>query len=149
MRSLIAASLLLAISSIALSIFAQTQIYKCADNKVEVAGVIRSIDDKGWFVINEGLHTPINIERVEVIQGHIIIHFPFSASTIHSFIVSPDETFSKEGYIVGAAVTKKAACIAVSRVINGNVVPIDASSIRSQTGNLWIYGLFRVDKQDG
>lgn len=148
MRNLIAASLLLAISSIALSIFGQTQIHKCAENRVEVAGVIRSIDENGWFVINDERHTPLNINRVEVRQGYIIIHFTFAASTIHSFIVSPDETFAKDGYFFGACVYRDWAGIAVSRVIDGKVEPVDASTIRSNVGNLWIYGLFSVDEKD-
>ena len=73
MRNLIAACLLIAVSSIAFSIFTQTQINKCADKKVEVAGVIRSKDENGWFVINDGRHTSLNIDRVEVKQGYIII----------------------------------------------------------------------------
>ena len=145
MRNLIAASLLIAISSLAISIFGQTQIYKCADNKVEVAGVIRSIDENGWFVINDGHHTPLNIDRVEVKQGYIIIYFTFTASTIHSFIVSPDETFARDGFLFGACVYSNWAGITVSRVIDGKVVPVDASTIRSNVGNLWIYGFFSVD----
>jgi len=46
MRKFIAACILIAISSVALSIYGQARIDKCADNKVEVAGVIRSLEVK-------------------------------------------------------------------------------------------------------
>ncbi|MBW2408938.1 MAG: hypothetical protein JRF72_04005 [Deltaproteobacteria bacterium] len=148
MKRLIAASLGFAILSVALSIFGQTQIYRCADNRIEVAGTIRSIDDSGWFVIDDEVHKPLNIASIGVSEGYIKINYTFTASTIHSFIACPDETFAKAGYIFGTTVYRKYVGIAISRVIDGRVEPVDAATIRSELGNIWIYGLFSVDEQD-
>ncbi len=148
MKKVVIASLFIAILSMALSIFVLLQIQNSADKTVKVAGVIRCIDEKGWFVINDGGHTPVNINRIEVKNGLILVYYTFSASTIHSFIVSPDETFAGAGYFVGASVNRDRASIAVSRIINGKVVPVDASTIRSKLGNFWIYGLFSIDESD-
>ena len=148
MRKLIAASLLIAFLSLALSVFFQIKSCNLADKRVEVAGTFRSIDDNGWLVISDKLHKPINIGRIKVRKGYVLIQFTFAASKIHSFMVTPDETFVRAGYSFGASVYRDHVAIAVSRVIDGKVVPVDASSIRSRFGNFWIYGLFSVGEQD-
>ena len=149
MKKLIAASLSIAILSAALSIFGQQQSYKFDDKQIKVAGTLRCIDENGWFAINDKNHTPINIARIEVQRGYIILFYTFTASTIHSFIVTPDETFAKSGFIMGASVYSNYAAILVSRVDNGKVVVVDPSKIRSVTGNIWVHGLFSVDEQKG
>jgi len=116
--------------------------------KIEVAGVIRNMDDNGWFIIENESHMPLNIDKVYDRRGKIVIVYTFKAATIHSFIVTPDETLSQEGFIAGASVGVKVAVITVSRIINGEVVPVDASTIKSEKGNIWIYGLFSVDSHD-
>ncbi len=133
-------SFLVAILSLTISIYGQTQIHN--NKKIEVAGVIRCTDGKGWFAINDENHASINIEAIRVKDGAILLFFSFSATTIHSFIVTPDEIFAQAGFLVGATVRPNLAVIHISRIINGNVVPVDASTIRSELGDFWIYGLF-------
>ena len=147
MKKLIAASISIAVLSAALSIFGQIQIEKFDDKKVEIAGTIRSVDENGWFAINDEDHTPINIARIEVQRGYIILHYTFTASTIHSFIVTPDETFAASGFFLGASVYKNYAAISVSRLNNGIVEVVNPSKIRSAFGNIWVHGLFSVDEQ--
>ena len=145
MKILIAASLLIAIAGTAISIFGQMQVSKLADNKV-VAGTIRSMDENGWFVLNDKNHTPINIARIEIVGSKILIHYTFTASTIHSFIVTPDETLAASGFFLGAAVHKDYAAITLSQVNkNGSPELVDPSAIRSEFGNIWIHGLFSVN----
>ncbi len=145
MKKLIAASLLIAIAGTAMSIFGQIQVSKLADNKV-VAGTIRSIDENGWFLLNDKNHTPINIAKVEVVSSTILIHYTFAVSTIHSFIATPDATLAANGYFIGADVHRDYAIITLSRVNNNGIVElVDPSTIRSEFGNIWIHGLFSVD----
>ena len=122
---------------------------KSADKKVKVAGTIRSMDENGWFVINDENHKPINIAKIEVVKGWIKVYYTFNASTIHTFIATPDETLAANGFFLGASVTKNCASIAVSKVENGIVRLVDASKIRSDSGNIWFHGLFSVDEQIG
>ncbi|MBW2408940.1 MAG: hypothetical protein JRF72_04015 [Deltaproteobacteria bacterium] len=145
MKSLIAASLLLATLSAGLSIFGLLQKHEPADKEVEVAGALRIVDENGWFVLNDDVHKPKNIDRINVYKGYIIVHFTFTASDIHSFMVSPDESFVFAGFIFGTSVYRSYAAIAVSRIVDGNVEKVDASRIRSNLGNIWIYGKFSID----
>ena len=145
MKRIAVISLIIAIISISLSILVYLQ-SKNTDKPVVVAGVIRNMDDRGWYVINDGAHIPINIDSIDVENGLILIHYGFTASAIHTFIVTPDETFARAGYFVGSSVGLNKATIAVSQIVKGEVIPVDASKIKSQLGNFWIYGLFGVDK---
>ena len=154
MKKLIAASLSIAILCVTLSIFGQMKITefadkKYADKKVKVAGTLKIIDERGWFVVNDENHKPINIGRIEIVKGFIRIYYTFNASTIHTFIATPDETLAANGVFLGARVTKNYASIAVSKLENGIVRLVDASSIRSDTVNIWFQGLFSVDEQIG
>ena len=146
MKKLMAACLLIAIFGIALSIYGQIQVYKLADKKVEVAGTIKRINENGWFVLHDEMHTPVNIARIKVENGNILLHYTFTASAIHSFIATPDETLAANGYFVGANVHRDYAVITLSRVNNNGIVGlVDPSTISSQFGNIWIHGLFSVD----
>jgi hypothetical protein len=145
MKILVAASLLIAIAGTAISIFGQIQVRELADNKV-VAGTIRRMDENGWFVLDDKNHTPINIAKIEIVGSNILIHYTFTASTIHSFIVTPDETLAASGFFLGAAVHRDYAAITLSQVNkNGSAELVHPSAIRSKFGNIWIHGLFSVD----
>lgn len=139
-------ALILASVSLLISVFnAYQREMKMPGDKVVVAGTIRNTGDRGWFVLDDESHAPINISRVEVKKGVVIVYFPFRASKIHTFVVTPDETFGASGYFVGASVRKGSAAILVSKVVDGKAVPINASDIKSQIGNFWIYGLFTLE----
>ena len=112
------------------------------EEKMVVAGTLRSSGNQGWYVISDKAHVPLNISRVEVKNGAICVYYAFTASRTHTFIVTPDETFAGAGIFVGASVSKNRAAISLSRVIDGKVVRIDPSKIESDWGNFWIYGLF-------
>ncbi len=145
MKKIVAASLIIAILSITISVIIYFQNQK-SDKRATVAGVIRCVDEKGWFAINDGGHTPLNIAKIEVVNGNIVVHYAFKASKIYTFIVTPDETFAREGYFVGSSVGLSAATISVSQVVNGEVIAVDASTIKSKLGNFWIYGLFGIEE---
>ena len=148
LKKLITVSLTIAILSAGLSIIGIAQKHENAMKEVEVAGSLRIVDNNGWFVLNDGLHKPKNIGKINIQRGYIIVHFTFTASSIHSFIVSPDESFVMDGFLFGTSVYRNYCAIAVSRIVDGKVEKIDASKIRSKFGNIWIYGLFSVDEND-
>ena len=145
-KKLATAALVISFSSLTMSLFNFSKIFQPSGGKIEVAGTIRSVNDRGWFVINDDAHTPINIDHVTVRKGVILINFAFNASKIHTFVVTPDETFAMSGYFVGASVVHNHAAIIISKEVNGSVVPVDASLIKSKLGNFWVYGLFTVNK---
>ena len=69
-----------------------------------MAGAIRGIKGK-WFGIDDGKHTPINIEKITITKGgSILIYYDLTTETIHTFHVTLDERFAGLGYFVGAAV---------------------------------------------
>ena len=111
-------------------------------NQEIVAGVLRSEDERGWYAIDNDNHRPINIGSVKAERGLIVVNYIKELGPINTFIAAPDETFAKEGFLLGASVSRNQARILVSKVEGGKVFPIDASTIRSKWGNIWVYGLF-------
>lgn len=145
MNKVVAISFFLAVFAASLSIINLVKLEDQGGPTVTVAGVIRSLDERGWHAIDDSTHSPLNIEAVEVKNGLIIVRYGFKASKIHSFVVAPDETFAKEGLLVGASVASDHARILVSQIVAGTPRVIDASTIRSKLGNFWIYGVFSVE----
>jgi hypothetical protein len=107
-----------------------------------VAGVLRSEDERGWYALDDEGHRPLNISAVKTVNGLIVVTYGKDLGVINTFIAVPDETFAKEGYLFGASVTGNQARITVSKVMVGTVVPVDASTIKSKKGNVWVYGVF-------
>jgi hypothetical protein len=138
--------LFISISAFSLSVVNWLRTNEDVSKQEIVAGVLRSEDDQGWYVINDKGHTPINVQSVKAEGGLIVITYSKEFESIHSFIAVPDETFAKAGLHIGASVGRSKAKILVSKYIEGKVVPIDASKIRSKWGNIWIYGLFDKGK---
>ena len=107
----------------------------CVENGI-VAGVLRN-DGEGWYAIDDGDHTPLNIRSVITEQNHIRITYTFEADTIYTFIATPDETLAANGVSAGASVDLSFARIFVSGE--------DLSRISTRTmpnSNIWVYGLF-------
>lgn len=137
MTKLMAISLCILISTTTTSILAHAE-----NIQINVAGAIRNPDGSGWKAINDAGHTPLNIKNIEVINGAIVVHYDFKATTIHSFIAAPDETFALAGIMSGASVNRDRATIILSKIVNGKVVRLDASKVQAKFGNIWLYGLF-------
>ncbi len=147
MKKISIVSFVIAVLSLVMSLSLYFQ-YRNEDKRAAVAGVIRCVDENGWYAIDDKGHKPINIGKIEVKNGLIMVYYTFKASAIHTFIVTPDETFARAGYIVGSSVGFNKAAITVSKIVKGEVVAVDASTIKSKLGNFWIYGLFSIDKKD-
>jgi len=136
------AALFLAIFAVILSIASWVKASVDTSDQEIIAGVIRSEDEQGWYVIDDPDHTSINIQSVKAEDGLILVTYSKEFGRIHTFIATPDETFAKEGYQVGASVDRDKARILVFKMVQGETVPIDASTIRSKWGNIWLYGVF-------
>lgn len=104
-----------------------------------VAGTIYNPDAKGWRLISDKAHVPINIRDVTQDEQSIFIHFSKDFRQIHTFIAVPDETISVNGLGVsmGASVNTQMAQIYLGRVFTGHLNP--ATIVE---GNIWLYGLF-------
>ena len=113
---------------------------------IEVAGTIRGTADKGWYIVADENHSPINLELIKVLEDGVGVKFKFQASTIHTFIATPDDTLSAKGYEVGASVTRGGAVLVITREIDGTRQVVNPRTIDEEGGNIWIYGLFSVRK---
>jgi hypothetical protein len=111
-------------------------------DKIEVAGVIRRVEPNSWYVIDDSGHKPIGIRNITEDNDKVTIYYDFNASKVHTFTITPDETFSRLGLRCGASVGLDKATIYISKIEDGNVVSVDPTTISNSGGNFWIYGLF-------
>lgn len=83
-----------------------------------VAGVIRNTGD-GWELI--GGHGNIGVGSVTETTANIIITFDFTCTAVVSFVITPDETFARQGLLCGASVGFSAATISLAAPLTGTV----------------------------
>lgn len=101
----------------------------------ELAGVIRNTGS-GWSTIEDAGHASIGISNVSSNEEGIVITYKKPVSKIHTFIVTPDETMSKDGMQVGvSAGLDKAYIFIFDR--NGN--PVNPLEYKESASNIWIY----------
>jgi len=81
---------------------------------VVVAGVIRNYNDgRGWVLIDDGFHPPINITKVDSLTDTGLIRVEYTnlkvgggnAGRTVTLIAQPDETLAKAGFTCGASVS--------------------------------------------
>lgn len=82
---------------------AQTVSGEPGKKPVALAGVIRNTGS-GWFYIDDAGHNRINMSAVSVQNGSIRVEHTGGAKKVGALVATPDETFGKEGMIVGASV---------------------------------------------
>ncbi len=107
------------------------------DRTVPVACGIRSTSGT-WEVIEGGGHEPMNVWSVAQNSSYVTVKFRNAWAQVGSVIVSGDETLGGT-YLAGASVGLGEARITIFNRSNGAVV--DPSTISSEWGNLWIYGI--------
>ena len=95
----------------------------------------------GWETIEDENHASVNVGSVSNDNSIIQINFNFTATKICSLVVTPDETFAKLGYVVGASVGTNTALIEVrqpQKTIGGYVAynGVSWSVSGDYTGNL-------------
>ncbi|MGD9805484.1 MAG: hypothetical protein AB7E81_22955 [Hyphomicrobiaceae bacterium] len=114
---------------------------------VPVAAVLRN-EGAGWYAINDGTHTPLNVSSVETTMQGITVRFSGKGRMIRTFIVSPDEALSRSGILGGASVGLDKAYIELSRVgVFGprHVSPMAISTDTYPWSNLWIFGMVDIE----
>ncbi len=96
----------------------------------------------GWAVLDDADHTPIGVASVSVSSTAITVNYDFTAATIHTNIVTVDETFATTPtqYLVGASSGLSSMVIYMS--VAGTPGVVDPTTVVSATGNLWVYGIF-------
>ena len=147
MKKRIVSISLVAVTLILILIFGCNQEAFTREEKIEVAGAFGPADTQGWSLINDDLHGPVNISRLEIKKGRIVVYFTFTASRIHTFMVTPDEAFSKAGISVGASVKKDRAEIYLTMLVDGRAVRIDPSEVKGRNAVFWFYGMFSKEAQ--
>jgi len=106
-----------------------------------VAAAIRNTGH-GWHVITNDDHQPEGVSGVEAIGDSIVVHFDFKARAIGTFIVTPDETYAKMGFVCGASVNLDSATIQCSRWRWYGSHVVDPATMTAPMGDLWISGAF-------
>lgn len=97
----------------------------------------------GWTVINDGGHTPSGCQGIVQHADHIELQHDVGAVRVSSLTVTVDETYAKAGLRCGAS-----AGFALSRIYlysgAAGTPALDPSTVTAATGNLWVYGLFKL-----
>jgi hypothetical protein len=78
-----------------------------------VAGVLRNTGS-GWSLLDDDVHTPLNIDHAVNDADSIGIAYTFTAKTVGSVVCVPDETFVQRGYMFGASGGVSVADIVIS-----------------------------------
>ena len=112
------------------------------DDQYLLACVIRKSDSGSWYAINDQGHSPIGVDSITEDNVKITIYYDFEASKVHTFNVTPDETFSGLGVTAGASVDLTKVRIYLTQMIEGRLEPIDPTKLINPAGNFWVYGLF-------
>lgn len=107
-----------------------------------VSGVIRNTGN-GWELISDTAHEPLHIESVSNNNSAITIDYSFTAKKVVSFVVTPDETFVRNGLNAGSSVGLDKSLIYLSE--QGTGVYSDPNEVISSKGNFWFYGIFIVE----
>lgn len=108
--------------------------------QITVAGTIRNTG-AGWFVISDSVHVPLNITKIETKEDRIVVWHSVGAKNIHTFIVTPDETMTKEGYAVGVSGGTYYSNV---YVYDKNHNLINPNDYKNAGGNIWIYALLSL-----
>jgi hypothetical protein len=111
-----------------------------AGELLTVAGALRN-DGKGWQVISDTEHSPLNIAEVTTKDGMIEVTYTFKAERVISLIAAPDEALARNGYGAGASVGLDKARISLAK--GGAVDPWRVSTKEVPWSNLWVYGVFK------
>lgn len=131
--------LLISIVVIIITFFELTFQTKAYDSTFEIGGTIRNVD-KGWNLISDSAHSPIGITSVETTNTRIKINHKDNAQKVVTFIVTPDESMTSEGYKVGISGGLDYSYIYIYDSNNNLINPY---SYKNKFGNIWISGTLK------
>jgi hypothetical protein len=93
--------------------------------------------------LNAGGHVPIGVTSVTHNATSVTLTFDFTATQIHTFVVTPDETYAVDGIFCGASVGFTTAVIKFGK--DGALVNPGSAILQKASGNFWVWGLFTAD----
>lgn len=105
-----------------------------------IAGTIRRLSSKSWGVIDDGVHQPIGIGRVELRKDRVRVFYDFRATTIGSVDVTVDDTFAAAGLRAGASVGT--TFLDIKFYMGTSTKPVNPALLTRAGGNIWITGSF-------
>jgi hypothetical protein len=136
-RAILAATTLVAA---AIAVPATTAaIQSCQD--VVVSGTIRWQNSSTWVVIEDSTHHSNGIASIDVKKDRLRINLSFTAATIGSVQVTPDERFAASSVRVGASVALSFIDVFFYMPKYGTT-PVSPAKLTSANANVWISGWF-------
>ncbi|MEV6181360.1 hypothetical protein [Streptomyces sp. NPDC052015] len=113
------------------------------DTRFALVSCVLRNTGSGWTVINDSGHTPSGCTGLVTHPDHLELQHAVGAVRVSSLTVTVDETYAQAGLRVGASVG-----FSISRIYLYSGAPggtaLDPATVAAATGNLWVYGLFRV-----
>lgn len=115
-------------------------------NIVTVAGIIRNDSFGNWYVLDNNLHSQINIASVTATSSSITVNYSFTANKVLTFIAVPDEAYIINGYNLGASVGLNKSIITSTRpvIVDGQIKYQVMNPLTEYIpgSNIFIYGIF-------
>jgi hypothetical protein len=108
-----------------------TQIKGKDNQKYRLIGAPIRNDGTGWKYIEDESHAKTGLSTISVTGNKIQVDYDFTATKVASLVVTPDETFAKNGIVVGASVGKTNALIEMSSDLSLEVTTGGVASISS------------------
>lgn len=121
------------IAAILAALLASCSVQTASQSPLVVAGAIRPSAEGSWYVIDDDGHQPLNVAGVDVRGDVVTVHFSVSGSQVITFVATPDETLARQGYRVGASVSRDEARITIA--------PAPDYAAMGEWANIWFYGL--------
>ncbi len=111
------------------------------DNTPDVSGTIRWVSASQWVVLDDAGHVPNGIESVTVTSSYVRVDYDFTATTVSSVQVTPDEGFASSNVRVGASVGLDYMLIYFYMPSSGST-PVNPTLLSKAGANVWITGWF-------
>lgn len=107
-----------------------------------VCGTIRWASATSWTTIEDSAHHASGIDSVQVFTDHLRVNYGFTATTVASMQVTPDESFTAAGVRVGASVGLDHADLYF--YMGASQTPVNPALLTRAGANVWITGFMNV-----
>lgn len=97
----------------------------------------------GWGVVADAGHQPSGCTGLVTYADHLELQHAVGAVRVSSLTVTVDETYAQSGLRAGASVGFTLSRIYLYSGAPGTAA-LDPATVTAATGNLWVYGLFRL-----
>lgn len=106
-----------------------------------VSGTIRWTSPTTWATVDDTAHRSTGIAAVVLYPDHLRVDYTFTATTVSSLQVTPDEAFTSAGVRFGASVGLDHADIYAYMPAYGTT-PVNPALLTKAGANVWLTGLF-------